>query len=142
MIYETSLQNPEDIACCNELVGNEYGLFDRMRLGGIGSTRLLIVQYSTVFGSYFPNVEMNKFANIELRPKGIIIHFQKQTSHFSWVIPYYKLSIYQSEYLSLHSDGHFLKFKKQFLKNDALPFFKRLYQFKSDAIQGDYYDYS
>ena len=57
------------------------------------------------------------YCNIELRPKGIIIHQNKRATRLSWIIPYYRLSIFHSDVLSFHCNGEFLKIKKDIYIN-------------------------
>lgn len=47
-------------------------------------------------------------ANIELRPKGIIIHFRDKLQTLSWVMPYDKLTINQKKPLKLSAEEKFI----------------------------------
>ena len=49
--------------------------------------------------------------NIELRPKGIIIHFRHKLQAYSWIMPYEQLQIDSTEQLRLKADNHFITFE-------------------------------
>jgi hypothetical protein len=51
------------------------------------------------------------YSSIELRPRGILVHFNKNTITHAWVIPYYALAVFQTDGISIHSKGHFVKFR-------------------------------
>jgi hypothetical protein len=56
--------------------------------------------------------------SIELRPKGIIVHFKSRLDTYALPIPYHKLSIYKGEAAtySLFVDQHKLKINGEDLK--------------------------
>lgn len=138
MIIDLSKNKKEDREKIQELVGKPYSWLNRLKLGGIGSSRMQLSKYSTGFSEFFSHTHSNIYANIEIRPKGIIVHFKKYQTHLGWVVPFYKLTMYQSEYLSLHAEGQFLKFNPVFLKQDHKRFFKKLSDVKNDFLTEAY----
>lgn len=134
MIYNTSYFDPEIKEKIDQSVGKAFSLIQRIKLGGIGSARMMIDETSPNLQKLLPKVEIINYASVELRPTGIIIHFKNNTVHYSWVIPYYKLHLYQSKTLSIHADGSFFKFKKEFLKANHLKFFTKIQALKSNAL--------
>jgi hypothetical protein len=49
--------------------------------------------------------------NIELRPRGLIVHFRSLLETYGLVIPYFKLKVYKgkAEEYSIYMDKHFIK---------------------------------
>ena len=70
------------------------------------------------------------YANIELRPKGILVRITRRLDNFTWAIPYYQLYTYMTSGLSIHGQGEFLQFKNdRFLKNNK-EFIKKMLDIK------------
>lgn len=143
MIFETSSHSAILTAKCNDLVGSQISFFEKIASGSISSPTLKLIQFSSAFGKLNAQQAMDGLMEIEIRPKGIIVHFQKQFIPFSWAIPFYKLHTYQSQNVSIHADGHFMKFTASYLDKSAIPFFKKLHQLKVNAMppESGYFDY-
>jgi hypothetical protein len=80
------------------------------------------------------------YANIELRPEGIIIHFTNRLDRYSWVIPYYRLVIYSTQTISIHSNGNFMQFKKNKSYQDNKKFIHKMTAFKNNFLNPECYD--
>ena len=134
MIYDTSYPDKEVIAEINQQIGKPFSMIERFKLNGIGSARMIMDQVSEdIYGKLsFDNGA--QYASIELRPKGIIVHFKRNTEHFSWVIPYYRLSVYQPHHISLYENNTFMKFKSETLDKRRLDFIKKIVQTKAQYI--------
>lgn len=93
------------------LVGKPFSLLERFKLGGIGSPKLSIISSSATIYNLLQLDQNRNTCNIELRPKGIIIGFQKRLEVYALVIPYYKLNIYKgdAEIYSFYKDDYFIK---------------------------------
>lgn len=126
MIYDTSYHDLRILRLINLAVGKPFSVKERFKLKGIGSPRMIINSASKDIISKLPTDLSDQKASIELRPKGIIIHFKKFTEHFSWVIPYYKLVMYSSEHISIYEDTSFMKFSKNILRKSQLKFIKKV----------------
>ena len=81
-------------------------------MGGIGSRRMVISSISEEYRQYLKADHYQSLANIELRPKGIIIHFRHKLQAYSWVMPYDTLIISFKASLLLESDGKFIEFNE------------------------------
>ena len=114
----------------NELIGNKYNLFSRLKMKGIGSRRMIIEHFSPEF--IFVKSDLNdiQYANIELRPKGILIHITKGIQNFGWAIPFFKLSIFNTSYFSIHSDGAFINLNKSKSLKENKDFIRKLMHLK------------
>lgn len=111
MLLNNSHNDPEVNKKINALVGCPYSLLERLKMKGIGSPKLRITKTSIQIYNLLQLDQNTNTCNIELRPKGIIIAFQKRLETYVLVIPYYKLTIYKgsSNEYSFHKDTYFIK---------------------------------
>jgi hypothetical protein len=140
MIFNTTYKNQDYDIESASLVGDKFTLFERIKQGGIGSSRLIIDKTSPKLNlSKLKFSEIN-YGNIELRPKGIIVHYTGKLERFSWIIPYYRLVIYNAQSYSIHANGNFIQFlkNKNYIENKK--FIDRMVQFKNDFLNLEYYD--
>ncbi|SEB44167.1 hypothetical protein SAMN04489761_0737 [Tenacibaculum sp. MAR_2009_124] len=131
IIFNTTHTEKADLKEMNRLIGKSFSFFDKLRIGGVGSSRLIIHSVSQNFQSIVNKVSDLSYANIELRPKGIILHITNQLKRFSWVIPYYKLVIFNGEYFSIHSDGSFIQMIKSGNSNINKKFIDKMIDLKN-----------
>ena len=113
MVFDTTYKNKDYDQQSTSLVGKPFSFIEKIRQGGIGSGRLIINSKSPKLDLGKLKFEEIDYGNIELRPKGIVVHYTRGLERFSWVIPYYRLVIYNSQFFSIHANGNFI----QFLKN-------------------------
>jgi len=140
MIFNTTHNNIAYDEESELLVGKKFTLFERIKRGGIGSGRLIIEKTS-------PKLNLGKlkfseidYGNIELRPKGIVIHYTRKLERFSWVIPYYRLVIYNAQFFSIHANGNFIQFSKNKNYNVNKKFINRMVALKNDFLNLEYYN--
>lgn len=126
MILDTSYTNKDDIKLINSTVGAPFGLIQSIKMKGVGSKRMMIEETSPNMAHYLNAVADVNYANMELRPKGVLIRINKGLKTFTWVIPYYQLVIYKTNGSSIHAQGRFIHFRnnKTFKENKA--FFDKL----------------
>lgn len=141
MIFNTTYNNTDYDIESALLIGKKFSLYERIRQGGIGSSRLFI-------NSISPKLNLSKlkfseidYGNIELRPKGIIVHFTNKLDRFSWVIPYYRLVIYNTHFFSIHANGSFIKFSKTMNYNQNKKFINTMINQRNTVLNLSYYDY-
>lgn len=130
MIYNFSYRDHALIKVINETVGKPFGFMDRLRLKGIGSSRFVLQSASEDIERHLPSDQSLSNVSVELRPKGIIVHFKKFTEHYTWVIPYYRLTLYYSNSFSIHSEGQFMKIASTSLKKHHQKFLRKLMDIK------------
>ena len=75
-----------------------------------------------------------QYGNIEIRPLGIIIHFNQGIYTYAWTIPYYQLSIFNGDFLAIHGGGSFIQFNKEKSWKENKDFLKKLVKLKSEYI--------
>ena len=120
MLFDTSVKNKEVTNKINQLVGKPFNLLEILKIGAIGSSRMEVVEFSQLFTSVMSWDKQAVFANIGMRPKGVVVVMNVRLSNFSWVIPYTHLSLFKAGVLAVHGQGEFLKFKIQSDQNKKL----------------------
>ncbi|MEM6737947.1 MAG: hypothetical protein AAF620_17950 [Bacteroidota bacterium] len=83
---------------------------DRWKMGGIGSKRMIIEDISEGYQKYLNAEHYLSYANIELRPKGIIVHFRYKLQAYAWIMPFDELEIVYDKFLTLNVTGKFIVF--------------------------------
>lgn len=78
---------------------------------GIESKRMIIENVSENMKIFINSILDVTYANIELRPSGILLRIVKSLKNHTWIIPNYQLVIYKTNSCSIHSQGSFIHFK-------------------------------
>ena len=133
MIYNTTHTNKEATAMFNDLLGKPYSLIQAIKIGGIGSKRMIIDEVSPDFLKYINTVSDINYGNIELREGGILVHINKGLQNFSWAIPTYKVHIYKTNGFSIHADGNFVRFKNNKLLKENKKFLDKIIDLKIES---------
>ena len=112
MIINTTHLNKEKKNLINNLVGKPFSLWQSLFVKKKGSHRMIIHNLSKNFNSHFKNYNNLLYANIELREGGIIIRISTNYKTISWIIPFYKLIIYNTDYFSIYVGDNYIRFRK------------------------------
>ena len=131
-IYNISYKDKETDKLINEEMGNAYSLIKKLQLGGIGSRRLVIEYFSENMNHLKLKVSGLQYGNIEIRPKGIIIHINQGIYTYAWTIPFFRLSIYNGDFFTIHGNGNYIQFNKEKSWKENRTFLQKLIQLKSD----------
>jgi hypothetical protein len=126
MILNTTHYNKEHKQIINDLVGAPFSFMQRVRMSGIGSKRMIVDEVSPNMMSMMNTVSDLNYANIELRPKGILIMINKGLKNFTWIIPYYQLVIYKVNGSSIHAQGKYIHFRNNKTFKENKKFFDKL----------------
>lgn len=126
MVLNTTHTNKENKELLNALVGKAYSFLQSLKLKGVGSKRMVIDNVSPNLKHLLNTVSDVNYTNIELRPKGILIHITKGLQNFTWAIPYYQLVIYKADGSSIHAQGRFVHFKNNKMLKENKLFFDKL----------------
>ena len=140
MVFDTTYKNKDYNQQSTSLVGKPFSFIEKIRQGGIGSGRLIINSKSPKLDLGKLKFEEIDYGNIELRPKGIVVHYTRGLERFSWVIPYYRLVIYNSQFFSIHANGNFIQFLKNKNYRDNKKFIDKMNCTKNDHLNLSYYD--
>jgi len=112
MILETTYNYKEVREEISDAVGKPISFFKRLRMGGNGSQRLIILEAFDELDNLISLDNKSKFCNIEIREKGIILHFRSRLETYAWVVPFYLLSIFKSDNtFSIFSGVDFVRLK-------------------------------
>ena len=130
MIYNSTYNDIEKEIETKNLVGKKYNLIKSIRLGGIGSKRLIVEDLGVNFKKLIQQKTDLIYSNVELRNKGIIVYIIDGQKRSTWVIPFYKLVIYKSPTFSIHSDGNFIRYSNKLNHKQNLLFFKKILDHK------------
>lgn len=132
MILEKTYNNKKIKKTINELVGKPFSIFQAIKMKGIGSKRMIIDDVSPNLSKYLNIVSDLTYANIELRPGGILVSIKKGLRDFVWVIPYYQFYMYKTNGISIHAQGKFVHFKNNQTHRENRSFFKKLIRLKAE----------
>ena len=112
MIRETTYNIKEVRQEIAAVAGRSISLFKRLKMGGNGSQRLVIVEAFKDLEALIDVDNRSRFCNIELRENGIILHFRSRLESFAWVVPFHILSLFKSDdSLSIYAGAEFVRVK-------------------------------
>ena len=98
MLLQYSYHNRKIKRQVEELVGKPYSIIQRLKMNGNGSQRLSVVSANDELVKILTTTSnTDPYINIELRPKGIIVHFRIRLDNWALILPYYSLSIFSQE---------------------------------------------
>ena len=111
MLVNISYNEPKIRTTIDDLIGKPFTLRERWSMGGIGYGKLMITQTSIDIHNLLVLDQNINQCNIELRPKGIIIHFRSLLETYGLIIPYYKLKLYKgkAQEYSIYKDQYSIK---------------------------------
>ena len=130
-IYNISYKDKDTDKLIDEEMGNAFSLIKKLQLGGIGSRRLIIEHFSKNMSHLKLKVSGLQYANIEIRPKGIIIHINQGIYTYAWTIPFFRLSIYNGDFFTIHGNGNYIQFNKEKSWKENRNFLQKLIHLKS-----------
>ena len=132
-LYNISYKDKERDELIDAEMGIQYSLIAKIKLGGIGSRRMIIEDMSVNMSHLKSKVEDLQYGSIELRPQGIIVHVNLGLDVFAWTIPFYRLSIYNGDFFTIHGNGDYLQFNKEksWLENKV--FIKKMLRLKLES---------
>ena len=141
MIYNTTHPNEDYTIETNAVLGKSFSFLEKLKMGGVGSGRMMLAEVSPKLQLKEKRFSEIDYGNIEIRPKGIIVHYTNGLDRFAWAIPYYRLVIYHSTFFSIHAEGHFLKFIKNIKYRENKKFINKMVNYKNNYLKLGYYDY-
>ena len=126
MILNTTHHNADHKQIIADIVGEPFGLLQKLKMKGIGSKRMIVDEVSPNMQGMMNTVADINYANIELRPKGILVMINQGLKNFTWIIPYYQLVIYKVNGSSIHAQGKFIHFRNSKTFRENKSFFDKL----------------
>ena len=134
MIYNRTLFDKDEAKEINTMLGDSFSFFQILKLRGIGSSRFVIDSVSEKLSQTMNKVSDINYCSIELRPKGILVNITQQINLFSWVIPYYKLVIFNSNTFSIHANGSYIKMVKDKNYSNNKNFISKMLKLKHNSL--------
>ena len=134
MIYNRTYFNKDEVKEINTIVGNSFSFLQILKLRGIGSSRFVIDSVSKKLSQTINEVSDINYCSIELRPNGILINITQQLNLFSWIIPYYKLVIFNSNTFSIHSSGSYIKMVKDKSYSNNKKFITKMLKLRQEYL--------
>ncbi len=134
MILIANKNTKKFIETIHQIVGDKYSFIERIKMKGIGSGQLKVVSYSENLNDCFSDNHDIKFVIIELRKNGIIIYIRNYINNYVWLVPFYQLSIFKSDFYSIHTNGTFIKIDLSSIKGNNASFMKKLQEKKLEKV--------
>lgn len=140
MIFRTTYANEDYEKATKKLVGKPFTWVNKLKMRGVGSGRMMVAGMSEKLQPKQVQFAEIDYGNIELRTNGVIVHFTNRLERYSWLIPYYRLVIYNNKYFTIHANGNFIQFHKNnnYLKNKK--FLEKMLDLKIEVLELGYYD--
>ena len=133
-LHNITYKNKETEKEINAEMGKPFGLIEKLRLGGIGSRRMIIENFSEDLKNLALKVSGIQYANIELRPNGIIVHINQGIYTHAWTIPYFRLSIFNGDFFTIHGGGSHIQFNKEKSWKENKDFLQKIVKLKSEFV--------
>ncbi len=133
MILNVSYNNKKIKEKIDRALGMPIPLMERIKMGGIGSPKLIITSCSMSINNLLILDNNRNVCNIEMRPKGIIVGFRSLLESYALVIPYYKLVLYKgkADEYSIYRDQHFVKIEAKPNEKNVHRFIAKILSAKS-----------
>ena len=133
-LYNITYKNKETEKEINTEMGKPFSLIEKLKLGGIGSRRMIIENFSEDIKNLTLKVSGIQYANIELRPNGIIVHINQGIYTHAWTIPYFRLSIFNGDFFTIHGGGSHIQFNKEKSWKENKEFLQKIVKLKSEFV--------
>tara|TARA_B100000989_G_scaffold232549_1_gene179344 strand:+ start:292 stop:705 length:414 start_codon:yes stop_codon:yes gene_type:complete len=133
-LYNITYKNKETEKEINAEMGKPFGLIEKLKLGGIGSRRMIIENFSEDIKNLALKVSGIQYANIELRPNGIIVHINQGIYTHAWTIPYFRLSVFNGDFFTIHGGGSHIQFNKEKSWKENKDFLQKIVKLKSEFV--------
>ena len=140
MLFNTTDTNKDYLKESKDTVGKAFSFLEKIKMGGVGSGKLVVEEFSAKLQPKDLLASAINYATIVLRPRGIIVHFSNGSNRYSWIIPYYRLVIYNTRTFTIHANGHFIKCKRNKNYHDNKKFLDKMIDLKNDSLNLEYYD--
>ncbi len=136
MLLNVSYNNPVVTNKITDAVGPPFTLRERLKMKGIGSSKLFITTTSIEINNLLILDSYVNTCNIEMRPKGILVGFRSLLESYVLVIPYYKLNLYKgrAEEYSIYRDHYFIKIRARAKDKATHSFMKKVMDYKADHL--------
>ncbi len=101
MIFPYTYYSEATDESINILVGKPYGFIEKIRMGGTGSHRFMVIEVSTAIKNLLFSHQDIIYVNLEIRPLGILVLFSHGIRNAAWAIPYKELKILKTDVVEI-----------------------------------------
>lgn len=120
----------------SQVVGPGFSFMDRLKMGGIGTSKLQIVEATDEIHKLLHHTQDANYCYLECRPKGLIVGFNSSLKVFVWLIPYYALSVYNnSGQLTIYGPKNSIKLIAPFNGSIDKKFIKKILSIKAQYLE-------
>lgn len=124
-VFDTTHNARKIVEAINDYLGKPIPFLQRFKCGGIGSRRMVIEELSLELYPYVNARHYLTYSNMELRPKGIIVHIHKTLDNFAWCLRFEQIELLiTGDAVRLEAEGQFIVFRDGYTLNQK--FFDRL----------------
>lgn len=142
MLLNVSSQRKENKNLIKAKVGEPFGLFERIKMRGIGSQKFISSSSNKEIEALFDEQTGLNHCNIELRKKGLIVWFRSKTRSWVVIMPYSTTTVVVSNgRLTLYSQKWKLKFRPASSKKIEHSFIQKILEQKAKMAHGSYHQY-
>ena len=133
MLRNISYNNPKIKKEIESAVGSSFNILERIKMKGIGSSNLEIVDCSEEIKNLLILDNNNNKCNIEIRKKGIIVRFRALLETYALIIPFYKLKLFKGEsnVYSIYIDNYYIKVLAN--NKNVHDFFKKISKYRNSS---------
>lgn len=123
-IFQTSYHDKPIVREIEEMIGKPFSFLQILKMKGIGSRRLEVIEASPEFGVARNATHYQTLVNIEIRPKGLAIYFRHKLDNYTAVVPYDGLSLELKRDAVLYQGASFIRLKDAYKKDTS--FFNKM----------------
>lgn len=135
MIFDITYPDPNTKRQIGKLVGPAYSFLERIKMGGIGTTKLQILEASDAIYSLLGHTNDTHYCYLECRINGLIVGFKSVMKTYIWAIPFHKLSMYNNAgKLVIYGNQDSIKLIAPFNGSIDKKFIRKILALKSDYI--------
>jgi len=136
MIVNVTYKDYKTKATIEKTVGPSYSFIDRIKMGGIGTSKLLMLEATEGIHNLLTITSDTTYCHLECRQGGIVVGFQTTMKIYAWLIPYHHLTIYNnSGKLVIYGSKNNIKVKAPFNGTIDKKFIKKVLTLKAEYLQ-------
>lgn len=134
MILNITYPTPKDKRSMAQIVGPAYSFLERIKMGGIGTSKLVIIEATDEIHSLLTVTGDTTYCHLECRKLGLVIGFQTTMKIYVWLIPYRQLSVYyNSGQMTIYGPKNSIKVKAPFNGTIDKKFVRKILTLKSST---------
>jgi hypothetical protein len=135
MIINYTYPNPKLKNQIKKSVGSSFGFIERFKMGGIGTSKLQMVEASDEIYKLVSHKTDTIYCYIECRNDGIVVGFHSTLKVYLWLIPYLFLEIeLEDKFVIIRNEINEIKLKVPFNGKLENSYFNKIDQLKLNHL--------